>query len=141
MSTLLSLQFWAFVGVVAGIYTILALGLQVQFGFTGLLNFGHAAFMAVGAYSAGIFTAPVAAFTNSGLILADEGAATERAENGFRTVIAGGTFPALIFARVVDAWESVQAAHQAGREVEEDGEVLLDRPLDDHGVACHLSAR
>ncbi len=54
MSTLLSLQFWAFVGVVAGIYTILALGLQVQFGFTGLLNFGHAAFMAVGAYTMAI---------------------------------------------------------------------------------------
>ena len=49
-----SLQFWAFVGVVAGIYTILALGLQVQFGFTGLLNFGHAAFMAVGAYTMAI---------------------------------------------------------------------------------------
>jgi ABC-type branched-subunit amino acid transport system permease subunit len=54
VSTVLSLQFWAFVGVVAGIYTILALGLQVQFGFTGLLNFGHAAFMAVGAYTMAI---------------------------------------------------------------------------------------
>jgi ABC-type branched-subunit amino acid transport system permease subunit len=52
--TTLSLEFWAFVGVVAGIYTILALGLQVQFGFTGLLNFGHAAFMAVGAYTMAI---------------------------------------------------------------------------------------
>ena len=54
MSTVLSLQFWAFVGVIAGIYTILALGLQVQFGVTGLLNFGHAAFMAVGAYTMAI---------------------------------------------------------------------------------------
>jgi branched-chain amino acid transport system permease protein len=54
LSTIVSLQFWAFVGVVAGIYTILALGLQVQFGFTGLLNFGHAAFMAVGAYTMAI---------------------------------------------------------------------------------------
>ena len=54
MSTVLSVQFWAFVGVVAGIYTILALGLQIQFGFTGLLNFGHAAFMAVGAYTMAI---------------------------------------------------------------------------------------
>jgi penicillin-binding protein 1A len=34
----------------------------------------------------------------------------------------GGTYPALIFARVVDAWESVQAALQAGRELEEDEE-------------------
>jgi len=54
MSTVASLQFWAFVGVVAGIYTILALGLQIQFGFAGLLNFGHAAFMAVGAYTMAI---------------------------------------------------------------------------------------
>jgi branched-chain amino acid transport system permease protein len=54
VSTVLSVQFWAFVGVVAGIYTILALGLQVQFGVAGLLNFGHAAFMAVGAYSMAI---------------------------------------------------------------------------------------
>src|SRR5205085_4411904 len=46
--------FWAFVGVVAGIYTILALGLQVQFGFAGLLNFGQVAFMAIGAYTMAI---------------------------------------------------------------------------------------
>ena len=31
------------------LYTIFALGLQIQFGFTGLLNFGHVAFMAIGA--------------------------------------------------------------------------------------------
>jgi branched-chain amino acid transport system permease protein len=54
MSGLASIQFWAFVGVVAGIFTIFALGLQVQFGFTGLLNFGHVAFMAIGAYTMAI---------------------------------------------------------------------------------------
>ena len=36
MSALASGGFWAFVCVVAGIYTILALGLQLQFGFAGL---------------------------------------------------------------------------------------------------------
>ena len=46
--------FWAFVGVVAGIYAIFALGLQLQFGFTGLLNFGQVAFMAIGAYTMAI---------------------------------------------------------------------------------------
>jgi ABC-type branched-subunit amino acid transport system permease subunit len=56
MSSLLSGGFWAFVLVVAGIYTILALGLQVQFGFTGLLNFGHVGFMAIGAYTMAILT-------------------------------------------------------------------------------------
>lgn len=54
MSVLTSGEFWAFVGVVAGIYTILALGLQVEFGFAGLLNFGHVAFMAIGAYTMAI---------------------------------------------------------------------------------------
>ena len=41
-------------GVVAGIYTIFALGVQLQFGYTGLLNFGHVAFMAIGAYTMAI---------------------------------------------------------------------------------------
>ena len=54
MSALGGGGFWAFVGVVAGIYTILALGLQVQFGFAGLLNFGQVAFMAIGAYTMAI---------------------------------------------------------------------------------------
>ena len=54
MSALLDLDFWVFVGAVAGIFTIFALGLQLQFGFTGLLNFGHVAFMALAAYTAAI---------------------------------------------------------------------------------------
>ncbi len=54
MNAIASGGFWAFVGVVAGIYTIFALGLQLQFGFTGMLNFGQVAFMAVGAYTMAI---------------------------------------------------------------------------------------
>jgi branched-chain amino acid transport system permease protein len=54
MNILASGSFWAFVGVIAGIYTILSLGLQVQFGFAGLLNFGQVAFMAIGAYTMAI---------------------------------------------------------------------------------------
>jgi branched-chain amino acid transport system permease protein len=54
MTILASGSFWAFVAVVAGIYTILALGLQIQFGFAGLLNFGQVAFMAIGAYTMAI---------------------------------------------------------------------------------------
>ena len=56
MSVIASGEFWAFVGVVAGIYTILALGIQLEFGFAGLLNFGHVAFMAIGAYTMAILT-------------------------------------------------------------------------------------
>ena len=40
--------FWIGVGVIAGIYTLLALGLQLNVGFTGIVNFGQAAFMAIG---------------------------------------------------------------------------------------------
>ena len=32
----------------------------------------------------------------------------------------GGTYPALIFARIIDAWEGIQDARQAGREIEEE---------------------
>jgi branched-chain amino acid transport system permease protein len=54
LSTIASLGFWSFVGIVAGIYTLFALGVQVQFGFAGLLNFGHVAFMGIGAYTMAI---------------------------------------------------------------------------------------
>ncbi|HLJ61903.1 MAG TPA: branched-chain amino acid ABC transporter permease [bacterium] len=43
--------FWVFVGVVAGIYGLLALALYVQFSMAGLPNFGHVAFMALAAYT------------------------------------------------------------------------------------------
>ena len=46
--------FWIGVGVIAGIYALLALGLQLNVGFTGIVNFGQAAFMAVGAYTMAI---------------------------------------------------------------------------------------
>src|SRR3954452_16997877 len=37
-------------------YALAALGLAVQFGFTGLLNFGQAGFMAIGGYAFAITT-------------------------------------------------------------------------------------
>jgi ABC-type branched-subunit amino acid transport system permease subunit len=51
---LLAFGFWAFVLTFAGIYAIFVLGLQVEVGDTGLINFGHVAFMAVGAYGMGL---------------------------------------------------------------------------------------
>jgi len=44
-----------------GIYAILALGLNVQWGYTGLFNIGIAAFFAVGAYTSAILTTAAAA--------------------------------------------------------------------------------
>lgn len=46
--------FWISVGVLAGIYAIAALGVQLNAGFTGIYNFGQAGFMAIGAYSMGV---------------------------------------------------------------------------------------
>jgi branched-chain amino acid transport system permease protein len=51
---ILNPAFWTFVGIIAGIYTILSLGLYVQFSLAGLPNFGHVAFMAVAAYTMAI---------------------------------------------------------------------------------------
>jgi branched-chain amino acid transport system permease protein len=47
-------DFWTGVGIIAGVYTIFALGLQLNVGYTGIQNFGQAAFMAIGAYSMAI---------------------------------------------------------------------------------------
>ncbi len=38
------------------IYAIFALGLNLQWGFTGLINFGHVAFMTIGAYATALLT-------------------------------------------------------------------------------------
>ncbi len=47
----------------AGIYAILALGLNIQWGYAGMLNIGVGAFFAIGAYSSAILTtAPSEAF-------------------------------------------------------------------------------
>jgi branched-chain amino acid transport system permease protein len=52
--TFLDLDFWIGVGVIAGIYGLFGLGLQLNVGFTGLINLGQAGFMAIGAYAMGM---------------------------------------------------------------------------------------
>jgi branched-chain amino acid transport system permease protein len=54
LSSLGGAQFWIGVGVVAAVYGIFTLGLQLNVGYTGIYNFGQAGFMAVGAYAMGI---------------------------------------------------------------------------------------
>lgn len=49
-----NLGFWSGVLVIAGIYAVVTLGLQLNVGFTGIVNFGQAGFMAVGGYSMAI---------------------------------------------------------------------------------------
>jgi branched-chain amino acid transport system permease protein len=50
----MSLDFWLGVAVIAGIYAIFVLGLQINVGFTGILNLGQAGFMSIGAYAMGM---------------------------------------------------------------------------------------
>ena len=51
MQAFLQPGFWIFVLLMAGIYCIFALGLQVQYGLGGILNFGHVAMMALSSYT------------------------------------------------------------------------------------------
>jgi branched-chain amino acid transport system permease protein len=53
---LTSVNFWTSVGVLSATYALVALGLQLNVGFTGVVNFGAAGFMAVGAYTMAILT-------------------------------------------------------------------------------------
>jgi branched-chain amino acid transport system permease protein len=55
-SALTDAGFWVGVGVLAGTYVIVALGLQLNVGYTGMSNFGAAGFMAIGAYTMGVLT-------------------------------------------------------------------------------------
>jgi branched-chain amino acid transport system permease protein len=54
MNAFLDAEFWIGVGVLAGIYGIFTLGLQLNLGFTGVYNFGQIGFAAIGAYAAGV---------------------------------------------------------------------------------------
>ncbi|WP_237213069.1 branched-chain amino acid ABC transporter permease [Falsiroseomonas oryziterrae] len=58
MEILPVLNYLAFFMVFAGIFAVMALGLNLQWGFTGLFNVGVAGFVAVGAYASAILTGP-----------------------------------------------------------------------------------
>jgi ABC-type branched-subunit amino acid transport system permease subunit len=45
------LNFLVYLAIMTGIYAILSLSLNLQYGFTGLANFGHVAFFCLGAYT------------------------------------------------------------------------------------------
>jgi branched-chain amino acid transport system permease protein len=46
--------------ILAGIYCLLALGLNLHWGYTGLINFGHVGFFAIGAYASALATTALA---------------------------------------------------------------------------------
>jgi branched-chain amino acid transport system permease protein len=53
------LSFLVSFSIMAGIYAIFSMGLNVQWGYTGLLNFGVAGFFAIGAYTSALITSPL----------------------------------------------------------------------------------
>jgi branched-chain amino acid transport system permease protein len=53
----------------AGIYLLMALGLNIVLGYAGLLDLGYVAFFAVGAYAAAILTSPLSPAFSPGLPL------------------------------------------------------------------------
>lgn len=52
------LNYAVYMAIFIGIYSLLALGLNIQWGFSGLFNAGIAGFFAVGAYASAILTSP-----------------------------------------------------------------------------------
>jgi branched-chain amino acid transport system permease protein len=54
LSFLTNEAFWINVGVLAATYGVFALGVQLNVGTTGIVNFGQAGFMAVGSYAMGV---------------------------------------------------------------------------------------
>ena len=48
-----------FTGIFASIYVLLSLGLNLQWGYTGLFNVGIAGFYAIGAYTSALLTSPL----------------------------------------------------------------------------------
>ena len=52
------LNYLLFFSITAGVYAVLALGLNVQWGYTGLFNIGVAGFYAVGAYTSALISGP-----------------------------------------------------------------------------------
>ena len=49
-----SYKYYLYILNMAGIYIILTVGLDLLSGFTGLMSLGHAAFLAIGAYTSAI---------------------------------------------------------------------------------------
>ena len=61
MNTLIAgiFNFLVSFAIMASIYAIFSMGLNVHWGYTGLLNFGIAGFFAVGAYTSALVTSPM----------------------------------------------------------------------------------
>ena len=96
----------------AGIYAIFALGLNLQWGYAGLLNFGHVAFMAIGAYTTILLSlngVPLPLAILTGMILAGVagaflGMATLKLREDYLAIVTIGFSEILRFLLLNEAW-------------------------------------
>ena len=63
------LNVFVFTSIFASIYALLSLGLNLQWGYTGLFNVGVAGFYAIGAYTSALFTTPLSPYHLGGFNL------------------------------------------------------------------------
>ena len=97
---------------IAGIYGIFALGLNLQWGYAGLLNFGHVAFMAIGAYATILLSmngialplAVLAGMILAGVAGAFLGVATLKLREDYLAIVTIGFSEILRFLLLNEAW-------------------------------------
>jgi ABC-type branched-subunit amino acid transport system permease subunit len=97
---------------IAGIYGIFALGLNLQWGYAGLLNFGHVAFMAIGDYATILLSmngislplAVLAGMILAGVAGAFLGVATLKLREDYLAIVTIGFSEILRFLLLNEAW-------------------------------------
>lgn len=96
----------------AAIFAIFALGLNLQWGFTGLINFGHVAFMTVGAYTTVLLSlqgvplwlAALAGATLAALLGLLMGVSTLRLREDYLAIVTIGVSEVLRLVAVNEEW-------------------------------------
>ena len=66
-------DFWITQSIYIGLYAMVALGLVLLTGVSGLTSFGQAAFVGVGAYAAAYLASPVARYVTGQVLVVDGG--------------------------------------------------------------------
>lgn len=100
------------VAIQIGIYALMTVGLNLQYGFTGLINFGVAGFYCLGAYAVALFNArgldPVLCLVTAGLVCAlaswPVGLLTLRLRGDFLAIVTLGLSECIRLAAVNLAW-------------------------------------
>ncbi len=100
------------IGVTALIYLLLALGLNLHYGFTGLVNFGHVGFFAVGAYTSALLVMAgmplpaglLAAMLAAALVAAPIGILSLRLRADYLAIVTLGFSEAVRLVIVNESW-------------------------------------